>query len=158
MKFLPYLFLLFLLLPACGGDDDEPMEPEELTFAFEGKWVGFWGDSLFPFLNVSAVVEDLGDNRYSGQFFYNTMGNANFTPCCGGPGNDGIFSFTTDGGDVMMDFEYQQNAPDYRGGCPGTYTGAGMVNQTSNRLVVEFTGNDCDGFHDEGKITWERVE
>lgn len=129
---------------------------EELPFAYEGKWMGFWGDSIFPFLNVSAEVEQGSDGSYTGQFYYNTMGNAKFTPCCGGPGNDGNISFDLDG-DQITNWRYIQVAPDYRGGCPGDYTGSGTFNPTSNRLVIEFTGTDCDGFHDEGKITWMYV-
>lgn len=148
------LFVFILILAAgCGEDDTPEMEVEEPPFEYEGKWLGRWSDSLFSFLNVSAEVRSRGNDQYIGDFYYNTMGNAAYTPCCGGP-TDGTFTFTLDG-DQVLDFEYRQNAPDYRGGCPGTYTGEGEFNESINRLIFTFTGTDCDGFHDEGQIVWE---
>jgi hypothetical protein len=148
------LFFLVLFLSAgCGGDDGPMIEEEEPPFEYEGKWLGRWSDSIFSFINVSAEVTSVGNNRYTGKFYYNTEGNAAYTPCCGGTTN-GNFTFTREG-DQILDFEYVQVAPEYRDGCPGIYSGEGSFNEGLNRLVMTFTGTDCDGFHDDGRIAWE---
>lgn len=157
MRYLLLLSLVLFLFPNCGSDDDGPVIEPVLPFSFEGRWTGLWNDSLFSGLAVSAETQDLGDGRFTGQFYFNTMGNANFTPCCGGANNDGVFTFTLEGNQVM-DFEYRQNAPDYMGGCPGFYTGSGELNESINQLRINFTGDDCDGFHDNGTIFFKTVE
>lgn len=152
MRFYLLGLLVVLFSFGCGGDD-EPMEPAEAPFAFEGNWIGRWSDSLFPSIAASAIVRSTGQNEYFGDFFYNSMNATGpYTPCCGGT-TDGNFTFTLDG-DRVLDFVYRQNAPDYMGGCPGTYEGEGELNRETNRLVINFTGTDCDGFHDNGVISW----
>jgi len=29
------------------------------------------------------------------------------------------------------------------------------IDRDRNRLIINFTGTDCDGFHDNGTITWQ---
>ena len=152
MKVLLNLTIISLLFFSCGGSE-EPEIMEIAPFAFEGDWLGSWSDSLFPSISVSARVRKTGDNTYSGSFYYNNSGNDSYTPCCGGA-NDGTIKFETDGGDNLMNFVYVQTAPEYRGGCPGTYNGSGAINKSLNRLIINFTGTDCDGFHDQGEIVW----
>lgn len=143
-----------ILFFSCSSSDPEVIEPEQQkSFSFEGNWLGNWSDSLFPSISVSARVAKGGGNSYTGSFFIN-QGQGPYSPCCGGENDDGFISFTTDG-DNVMDFKYSQNAPDYMGGCPGTYVGEGALNDDKSKLIINFTGDDCDGFHDNGVFIFE---
>lgn len=143
-----FLFLIF----SCSKKDDPTPQQNEDQFAFAGKWLGNWSDSLFPAVSVSADVIKLSSNKYSGAFYYNSNGNAPYTPGYGGA-NDGLITFETKG-DSVLHFLFSQNAPDYKGGCPGTYKGDGLIDKNSNRLIINFEGEDCDGLHQNGKIIW----
>lgn len=147
------LSIFLLLLFSCGGDEAMTEMETETSFAFEGKWLGVWSDSLFPSIPVSAEVFGSGTNAYSGSFYYNNNGTGPYTPCCGGT-TDGTITFETKG-DSVLNFVYIQNAPDYKGGCPGTYRGSGVINNSVNRLIINFSGEDCDGKHENGKMTWQ---
>lgn len=149
------LVALILIVSACGGK--EVIDPVlEAEFTFSGKWLGTWSDDLFQSVPVSATVREIGPNNYIGDFFYTNNGNEPYTPAFGGS-TDGRMTFETKG-DSLLNFVYNQVAPEYRGGCPGIYEGAGAINRNLNRLVISFTGNDCDGFHDNGKIIFQLDE
>jgi len=130
------------------------MEPEEdPKFSFVGNWLGSWSDNLFTNIRVSAMVVKTNENSYGGSFFID-QGNGAYTPCCGGESNNGSIFFTTEGNQVLS-FKYIQNAPDYKGGCPGEYDGEGAISVDETKLVINFTGTDCDGFHDNGVFIFE---
>lgn len=138
-------------MPSCSSDE-EPMQVEDPPFEFEGKWLGRWTDSLFGSVSISAIVNNVGGNRYSGNMFIRNGSNEAYTP---GYGGDGTIRFETDGGINVIEFTFVQNAPLYNGGCPGLFEGTGAINETTNRLIINFTGTDCDGFHDEAAFSWE---
>lgn len=151
---LKYLFGIVLLFSSISCSDSEglPLEEPEPRFNFEGMWLGSWSDSLFPALSVSAIVQKLSADGYSGSFFYRQNTPGPYMPCCGGA-TDGVMSFETKG-DSVINFVYRQDAPNYKGGCPGTYTGSGALDKVQNRLIIKFNGEDCDGFHNNGLIFW----
>lgn len=144
------VFGVIFLISACSGAE-AVVEPEEnLQFEFSGNWLGTWSDNLFQGINVSVKVRESIPNNYAGDFFINNSGNAAYTPAYGDK-NDGRITFETKG-DSVLNFVYLQDAPTYKNGCPGTYKGAGIINRNLNRLVISFTGDDCDGFHDDGEM------
>ncbi len=146
------LVAIIFVLGACGGD--EAVAPvTEAEFAFIGNWEGVWSDDLFQSVPVSTKVRQIGTDSYLGDFYYNNNGNASYTPAFGGT-TDGRMTFETRG-DSLLNFVFNQATPDYKGGCPGTYKGAGAIDRTLNRLVISFTGDDCDGFHDNGTIVFK---
>lgn len=150
---LIFVLLFISFLSSCSSDDEVVDVEEDPPFTFAGNWLGNWSDSLFPILSVSARVQELGANRYSGSFYWDNMGLGPYVPCCGGAVDDGKISFETKG-DSVINFKYIQDAPNYMGGCPGVYTGSGFLNKETNRLTISFQGDDCDGFHGNGRIIW----
>ena len=153
MKNVLLLTILLSLLPIIScSSDEEIQEDVETPFSFEGKWKGSWNDSLFGTTGVYAIVSRVSNNNYSGRLFVATGSNEPYTP---GYGGDGTIAFVTDGGNNVIEFTYNQVAPDYRGGCPGMYEGSGSINEDINRLIIDFTGTDCDGFHDNAQFIWE---
>ncbi len=154
MKNLLFFLLIGLFIFVTGCSEEEPMEEEIIPFSYEGKWLGRWSDSLFPSISVSAIINSSGGNKYTGSMYVRAGTNTAYTPGYGGL-NDGTIRFETDGANNVISFTYLQNAPDYKGGCPGTYEGDGAIDESINRLVINFTGTDCDGFHDNGKFIWE---
>ena len=149
----PTLLLVFIfMLNACSGE--EAVEaPTETPFAFVGNWLGTWSDNLFQGIPVSTKVRTIGTDSYQGDFFYNNNGNEPYTAAFGGT-TDGRMTFETKG-DSVLNFVFIQNTPDYKNGCPGTYKGSGAIDKNLNRLIISFTGDDCDGFHDDGKIIFK---
>ena len=148
---LTVFFFLFLML-SCSSEDEQPMVMEDPDFSFEGNWIGRWSDSLFPTLVASAQVRKSGNTQYSGAFYYDTTGEGPYKPCCGGS-TDGSITFEVIG-DNVTNWLYVQNAPDYMGGCPGRYVGDGALSADRKSLIISFTGDDCDGFHDNGRLVW----
>lgn len=146
------VFAFIFLMSACSKDK-EVVEPAEAQFEYVGNWLGNWSDNLFQNIPVSVKVRETSTNAYLGDFFINNSGNAAYTPAYGTI-NDGRITFETKG-DSVLNFVYLQDAPTYKNGCPGTYKGSGIINRTLNRLVIDFTGNDCDGFHEDGKMIFE---
>lgn len=149
---LLYAIFIFTICMSCSGEDDNPEVIEDPEFAFEGNWLGRWSDSLFPNIVASARVRKSGTTQYSGSFYYDTTGEGPYKPCCGGT-TDGTITFELDG-DKVLDWLFIQNAPEYRGGCPGRYEGQGELSADRKSLIISFTGEDCDGFHDNGRIVW----
>lgn len=156
MKNLLCLTLFSLLLFSCGSDEEPEIDPI-VPFQFEGRWIGTWSDNLFSGISTSAIIREIGENQYSGSMFIIAGTNLPFTAGYGGP-NDGSIRFTTDGNNNVLEYTYVQTAPEYRGGCPGEYNGTGAINEELNRLVINFTGTDCDGFHENGEFIWRLEE
>jgi hypothetical protein len=117
-----------------------------------GEYVGVWNDNLFSDIEVSARITSTSSNdQYSGDFFIST----NLSPAWGGVTDGDIsFSFTNN---QIEDFRYDQNLPDYRGGCPGVYIGTGEI-ENDITITINFTGDDCDGHHEDGVITLMRTK
>ena len=84
--------------------------------ALAGRYVGLWNDNIYTDFAISAVISQTGNN-YRGAFYYS----GNFAPCCGG-NDDGTIIFEVDGSDIP-DFQYNQDLPQFMGGCPGLYNG-----------------------------------
>lgn len=137
---------------SCSSDSEQPPVKEE-KFSLEGKWTGTWNDNLFSNIGISADIRKVAEGKYSGvMYIASDRSNGPFTPCCGATDNNGRVTFDADG-DNVFNFVYNQVAPDYRGGCPGTYKGDGSI--TGEKLRINFTGDDCDGFHDDGRFDWK---
>ncbi len=116
-----------------------------------GKYVGSWNDNLFTNIDVSFILESQNGNRVTGPFFIST----NFRPAWGGEENDGTITIDlNEEGSNEIIFRYNQDLPDYMGGCPGLYVGEGSF--SSMRINISFTGDDCDGFHENGSIRVDR--
>lgn len=143
---------LFFMIISCSSEEEPATVMEDPDFAFEGNWLGRWSDSLFPNVVASARVRSGGNNQYSGSFYYDTTGGGPYKPCCGAA-TDGSISFEVEG-DRVINWLFIQNAPDYMGGCPGRYEGEGTLSADRKNLIITFTGDDCDGFHDNGRIVW----
>ena len=147
------IFLLVLGPIFFSGCSEEVVEMEEMEeiviipFSFEGKWKGSWSDSLFGSVPVTAEIRKSSNNSYSGSMYISS----NYTPTYGGS-TDGTIRFKTDGENKVTEFTYNQIAPDYKGGCPGEYEGTGEIDLEKNQLVIDFTGTDCDGFHDTARF------
>ena len=118
-----------------------------------GKYSGTWDDNIYTAFGISASISGTEDS-YSGPFYYSNS-QPNFTPCCGGS-DDGNISFKISG-NTLSEFAYAQNLPNFMGGCPGSYSGSGSI-EDGITLVIDFTGNDCEGPHTGGKIRLDRIE
>jgi hypothetical protein len=128
---------------------------EALTFSnnqiYHAKYTGDWQDNLFPSVAISGELEAKGNNVYKGPAYISS----NFTPTFGAADDNGKFDMTIVDGKIMA-YKYSQHAPDYRGGCPGVYTGSGVVDENFT-LRIDFIGDDCDGHHEDGVMTLKRV-
>lgn len=116
-----------------------------------GRYVGVWDDNLFSNVPVSFWLKEQQGARVSGDFYISST----FQPAYGGEDNDGTITVVlSEDGTNTFSFQYRQDLPEYRGGCPGVYTGAGQF-ETLN-VSISFTGEDCDGVHEDGIIQVER--
>ncbi len=115
-----------------------------------GAYVGLWNDNIYDDFGISTEIEKLSEGRYRGIFYYSS----NFTPCCGGD-DDGHILFTIEN-DSILNFVYNQDLPNFMGGCPGRYTGEGILVEDID-LNISFAGNDCEGAHTGGNIYLERT-
>jgi len=117
----------------------------------EGEYTGRWDDNIYTNFPISTRIDNFDQDQVSGKFYYS----ANFRSCCGGR-DDGFITLTLDGNNIKA-FRYDQDLLNYKGGCPGLYTGTGSVVQFTS-LEIQFTGNDCDGQHSGGRISMRRIE
>lgn len=117
---------------------------------YNGKYKGDWSDNLFSGITISCAMTGNGSNVYRGPFYIS----GNFTPNWGATEDNGKVEMEIVDGEILS-FEYSQVAPDYMGGCPGLYVGTGTVDDNFN-LTVNFTGDDCDGHHEDGVMTFFR--
>ena len=130
----------------------QPSEAFTLTNAgpLAGRYTGLWNDNIYSDFAISAVINQSGNN-YRGAFYYS----GSFTPCCGGD-DDGTIIFQVDGTNIP-EFQYDQDLPEFMGGCPGLYNGSGRISSAIT-FSVNFEGEDCEGPHTNGTITFVRVE
>jgi len=117
-----------------------------------GEYVGVWNDNLFSDIEVSARISSSSSNDlYRGDFFIST----NLSPTWGGTTDGDIsFAFNSNG---IENFRYNQDLPNYRGGCPGVYIGTGEI-ENDITITINFTGDDCDGRHEDGVIKLTRLK
>ena len=117
-----------------------------------GEFVGTWDDNLYTAFGISTNLSlRLAGGRASGIFYYSN----NFTSCCEGE-NDGTISFNLKEDGTIEDFIYRQELANFRGGaCPGTYNGEGFI-ENYTTLVINFSGDDCEGPHTGGRIRLEK--
>ncbi len=150
MKYQLYILLLSLICFSCSSseDDQQPLPEEEEEMTLEGDYTGSWDDNIYTSFPISARLSEPRENFFSGPFFYSQ--NGSFVPCCQDAENNGIISFEVKG-DSIVNFIYNQQLVFYMGGCPGTYRGKGIIN-AQGWLLIDFTGDDCDGTHTGGKI------
>jgi hypothetical protein len=141
------LFILFIVA-SCSDETKMEQEKEEEEISIAGDYTGTWDDNIYTAFPISAKLSESRTNHYNGPFFYSQ--NGSFVPCCMDSGNNGQISFEVKG-DSIINFIYNQNLQFYMGGCPGIYTGSGTIND-SGWLLIDFTGDDCDGTHMGGKI------
>lgn len=135
-----------------GNLFSQPSEAFTLTDAgpLAGRYTGLWNDNIYSDFAISAVITQTGNN-YRGAFYYS----GSFTPCCGGD-DDGTIIFQVDGNNIP-EFQYDQDLPEFMGGCPGLYDGSGRINSVTS-FSVNFEGEDCEGPHTNGTIRFNRVE
>lgn len=123
---------------------------EKLTLTnahpLEGEYVGRWDDNIYTNFPISARINSVNNSEVSGPFFYTST----FRSCCGGR-DDGDITLTLDGTSIKA-FRYDQDLLNYKGGCPGLYSGSGSIANFVT-LEINFTGNDCDGVHTGGRIS-----
>ncbi|MEM7375656.1 MAG: hypothetical protein AAF587_44095 [Bacteroidota bacterium] len=128
---------------------------EALAFSdnhiYQGKYKGDWSDNLFSGIAISCSIEGKGNALFRGPVYIS----GNFTPAFGATNDNGEIKMEI-ADDVISSFEFNQHAPDYMGGCPGLYTGSGIVDDNFN-LIINFTGDDCDGHHTDGIMNFYRV-
>jgi hypothetical protein len=128
---------------------------EALTFSnnqiYQGKYTGDWGDNLFSSAAMSGELEAKGNNVYKGPAYISS----DFSPAFGGEIDNGKFDITIVEGKITA-FKYSQHAPAYNGGCPGIYTGSGIIDNDFT-LKIDYIGDDCDGHHEDGVMTLKRL-
>ena len=116
-----------------------------------GRYVGTWNDNLFSNVSVSFWLNEQNGSRVSGHFYISS----NFQPAYGGEDNDGTITvLLAEDGTNSFTFRYNQDLPEYMGGCPGVYTGEGEF--AALNVSISFVGEDCDGLHEDGSIRVER--
>ncbi|MFY0687490.1 MAG: hypothetical protein JXQ90_10010 [Cyclobacteriaceae bacterium] len=136
-----------------------PNEYEEIELRevspFVGDYKGTWDDNLHTGVGVSAKIKFEASNIISGDFF----ATPDFEPYGGaaseGAVNDGGIKIVVDGNGNIEHFEYNQVMLTYKGGCPGKYTGTGKYSALA--FEVDYTGEDCDGIHEGGKLILFRL-
>ena len=146
-----YFTLIMLLFVACSEDVENPdLNEEEMeeSSLVEGDYTGTWDDNLYTNFPISAKINKIREGLFRGPFFYSQ--NGSFTPCCSDAENNGHITFEVEG-DSILNFNYDQSLQFYMGGCPGKYTGSGIIN-SNGWLLIDFGGEDCDGIHTGGKI------
>lgn len=115
-----------------------------------GSYTGTWDDTLFGTTSISIIFTNLVNDTYRGPTYISS----NFSPAYGGD-DDGKTTIVVENNKIVS-FRYDQFAPNYKGGCSGTYRGEGTINSEFG-INVDFTGNDCDGFHDDAQFTLRRI-
>ncbi|MEO0340671.1 MAG: hypothetical protein AAF242_15855 [Bacteroidota bacterium] len=117
-----------------------------------GKYVGLWNDAIYTDFSVSIEITSGSETSASGVLYYSPS----FTPCCSNPENDGRISFDFNPETQEIEnFTYDQRLANYNGGaCNATYRGDGEIQGL--RLLLNFTGSDCDGDHGNGLIDLSR--
>ena len=117
----------------------------------DGRYIGTWDDNLYTNFGISADLK-IDQGILSGPFYYS----AGFVACCGGS-NDGHIRLQIDG-QAITSFVYNQSLEAFMGGfCSGKYEGEGKIVDLIN-LHIDFTGDDCEGPHTDGKIILTRFD
>jgi len=111
----------------------------------QGKYVGTWDDNIYTSFGISADLR-FSSGMLSGPFYYTN----NFTSCCGGQ-DDGRILVEIVNDSIIDNFRYDQVLITFMNGCDGTYTGQGDIMNYTN-LVINFSGDDCEGPHTGGRI------
>lgn len=144
-SFLVVILTLFISLLSCSKSDvlDDGGDIETETFVgHEGKYPGGWTSTTpstsFTNYPVSAILRysNAPQTKIKGEFF----ATLNFKSCCNLE-NDGTFTFEIENNQIK-----NFNLDDKIVGCEGTFKGNGTIAENGN-LIIEFTGNDCDGAH-----------
>jgi hypothetical protein len=121
---------------------------------FIGDYTGTWDDNLHQNIAVSARIKSESSGLLSGEFF----ATHNFTPYADGASvgaeNDGSIRIRINDIDQIELFQYNQDLPTYMDGCPGLYTGSGIYSDLT--FEIDYEGEDCDGFHEGGKLILNR--
>jgi hypothetical protein len=136
-------FIIIFFLTSCSDADVAPTVEEEpavetLTGNYTGGWTSTTQTTSFTNYLISAKLTADPQQRFlSGGFF----ATPNFTTCCNSGANDGSISIVL-AGDSITSFSLSVIIPD----CGGFFRGTGVVSATGN-LVIDITGNDCDGDH-----------
>ena len=117
-----------------------------------GEYIGLWNDAIYTNFQISLKITNGDADSANGVLYYS----GNFTPCCSNPSNDGTISFDYDSQTNKIEtFRYNQKLANYLGGeCNAVYSGDGEVKGL--RLLINYTGSDCDGDHGDGLINVER--
>lgn len=141
----PFLFILIcLFITNCekATDPEEEEEIEEMFEGHEGKYPGGWTSTTestsFTDYPVSGIFRyaNPDQTRMSGEFF----ATGNFKSCCDKE-DDGKMTFDIED-DSIKNFYFDDKIVD----CTGVFRGSGKI-AANGDLVIDFTGNDCDGNH-----------
>lgn len=128
-------FLIAVLLFGISCSEDEPTVSEDSEVRVSGFWNSSTSTGPSFSLNVSSILTET-DGVYAGPFFITSNYMAAF-----GSNDDGSIGFKVVE-DSVLNFFYDDTIP----GCPGTFTGKGIINDEGDFSII-FTGTDCDGFH-----------
>ncbi|MBV6646656.1 MAG: hypothetical protein KI790_14460 [Cyclobacteriaceae bacterium] len=149
--------MLSLLMLHCKEDDGELKESEQkdtmdtvdLTVI---RYVGGWWSNpptsnIYENYGVSAkITRRVNGVDWSGEFFFTDQ----FQSCCNSGENDGTISFKVEN-DSIKSFVYNDIIPN----CNGTFRGEGTIS-TNGQLTIHFTGSDCEGEHQGGRLELSR--
>lgn len=139
-------FILTLLIAfSCSSSDDSEDTGDPVTAdGFKGEYTGTW-NSTTPSITysdypVSITIEQErtsgGETTLSGPFF----ATASNVSCCGSTDDGSVVIKIVD--NTIISFTFNDRIVD----CTGNFTGSGRI-ESGGVLVIDFTGNDCDGDH-----------
>ena len=143
------ILIALMTFMGCSKDDGEvnggttqapPVDTSILSGNYTGSWNSTTATATFGGVSVSAKLKYVGSNteKLTGEFFIS----GNYTVCCSAGSNDGTLIIEFDG-DTITSFRYNDVITD----CSGIFDGNGEIRSTDRALVINFTGNDCDGDH-----------
>ena len=115
---------------------------EAITFE-EGEYRGLWNSiaengSVYTDLFLTAIITEVSEGEFTGSLYISD----DFTSCCDTPGDNGDGPLTISIVDGNVNFTWSEVNP----GCIGEFRATGMLTET-NRLLLDLTGNDCEGDH-----------
>lgn len=131
-----------------NAQDNVPLSDEPYL---QGKYVGSWDDNIYSNFGISADLT-YSSGRLSGPFYYT----GTFDSCCGG-NDDGSIIMEIEEDGTIRNFRYNQVLIEFMGGCTGTYSGEGNI-ENYTELHIDFSGSDCEGPHTGGKIVLRKRE
>lgn len=147
---LLFCILIFTLGCEKATDTEIEEEIEEMFEGHEGKYPGGWTSTtpITSYTNypISGIFRysNSDKTKIRAEFF----ATGNYKSCCD-LDNDGIMTFEIVN-DSIKNFYFDDKVLD----CEGQFRGSGIVAESGN-IIIDFTGNDCDGDH-VGTLTFRK--